>query len=761
MRRTCPALLLLAAVLLGAERAGATTAADIPCDDPNPTAPCVFSGSLTVTPGSTLDFGTRAFTIAPSGTLTVGEGDSLTIQAQAVRLQAGGLLRTAPGINVGASVTIETAGDILLDRSGPLRGRIDVSADATGGQLTLTAGGSVSSAGDLLAKGTPGDGGSIGISAGGDVTLAGEVHLEAGANGLGGDFTVSAGGAIIASGPLVDTSGGFQGGSIDLEAGGSLSTSAKLDVSGNGTGSDGGFLVLNANGAITVGGRIAADGSGSPDFGGFGGDVSVSAGGNIQLNEQINAAGGAPDGEGGAIDLSAGLNIVQTQQILALGIGSDAFGGTVFATAGGLLSLGALIDLHGGSNGGGGFLGAQAGREVRALAEVDADGDGGGVLLSTAVDALAGAVVAGPVTVSGNVHAGGDLLGGQMAVEACDVDLAAGAVFASSGAQARNVFRASGQMTIDGALSALPAGTNQLTYRDPARPPLVGADAVITPTAAANVDSSLPPCGSVCGNGIVELGEQCDDGATNGTPGAACDSRCQIGVFCGSGAPATCVPCADDTNCHPLGRCGGFACLAGLCTAVTPLACDDGNPCTQDSCDAVEGCVHAPLAGAGIAGCDDENVCNGVETCAGGACVAGVPPPGDDGDLCTDDGVCDPVRGYLHTPLIGFPSVTCRFDTLDAALSGAATGDISSGLRKSLTRVLGKARAQVERAAGAHGKRQDKMLKGAGKQLGALGRLLATARQKKQVAPALGGRLGDAVAGASGALSSLHAAGGP
>ena len=193
MRRTCPALLLLAAVVLGAERAGATTAADIPCDDPNPTAPCVFSGSLTVTPGSTLDFSTRAFTIAPSGTLTVGEGDSLTIQAQAVRLQAGGLLRTAPGINVGASVTIETAGDILLDRSGPLRGRIDVSADATGGQLTLTAGGSVSSAGDLLAKGTPGDGGSIGISAGGDVTLAGEVHLEAGADGLGGDLTVSAG----------------------------------------------------------------------------------------------------------------------------------------------------------------------------------------------------------------------------------------------------------------------------------------------------------------------------------------------------------------------------------------------------------------------------------------------------------------------------------------------------------------------------------------------------------------------------------------
>src|SRR5439155_128763 len=264
-------LVLLAAALLASARVGATTAADIPCDDPDPTVPCVFSGSLTVAPGSTLDFGTRAFSIGPSGILTAGEGNSLTIKAPAVRLQAGALLCTAPASGVGANVTVETTGDILLERSGPTRARIDLSAATTGGQLTLTAGGSVNSAGDLLVKGTPGDAGSISISAVGAATLAGEVHLEAGIDGLGGDLTVSAGGAIAASGPLVDSSGGLKGGSIDLEAGGSLSTSAKLDVSGNGAGSDGGFLVLNANGAITVGGRIAADGSGSPDFGGFGG----------------------------------------------------------------------------------------------------------------------------------------------------------------------------------------------------------------------------------------------------------------------------------------------------------------------------------------------------------------------------------------------------------------------------------------------------------------------------------------------------------
>jgi len=761
MRRACPALLLLIAVLLVSGPAGATTAGDIPCDDPTPTVPCVFSGSLTVTPGSTLDFGTRAFTIAPSGTLTVGDGDSLTILAQAVRLQAGGILRAAPGASVGANVTIKSAGDILLDRSGALRARIDVSADDAGGTLTLDAAGVLNAAGDLLAKGTPGDAGSISITAGGDVTLAGEVHLEAGGNGLGGDLSATAGGAIDASGTVVDTSGGFQGGSIDLEAGTTLSTAGKLDVSGNGAGSDAGFLVLNANGAITVGGRVAADGSGSLDFGGFGGDVSMSAGGNLELDGQIDAQGGAPDGEGGSIDLSAQADLVQTQHICAQGLGSDAFGGTVFATAGGLLSLGALIDLHGGSNGGGGFLGAQAGRELQALAEIDADGDGGGALLSTALTEPAGVAMAGPITVRGNVHAGGNLLGGQMAVEACDLTLAAGGTFASNGAQARNIFRASGQMTIDGTLAALPAGTNHLSYRDAARPPHIGSDAVIAPTATVSVDASLPPCGSVCGNGIVESGEQCDQGPANGKPGSDCDSRCQTAVYCAPGAPATCVPCAADTNCNALGQCAGAACVSGVCTAVTPLACDDGNPCTHDSCDAVAGCVHDALAGTGIAGCDDDNVCNGVEACSGGACVAGAPLSSDDGDLCTDDSVCDPTTGYVHTPITGFASVTCRFDTIDAALSGAAAGDISPGLRRTFQRAVAKARAQVVRAEGSHGKRQAKMLKGAAKQVGALGRLLATARQKKQIESALGGRLGDAVTGASGALSSLHPALGP
>ena len=42
--------------------------------------------------------------------------------------------------------------------------------------------------------------------------------------------------------------------------------------------------------------------------------------------------------------------------------------------------------------------------------------------------------------------------------------------------------------------------------------------------------------------------------------------------------------------------------------------------------------------------CNDGNLCNGVETCVGGSCVAGTPVNCDDGDFCTID-TCIPATG--------------------------------------------------------------------------------------------------------------------
>jgi hypothetical protein len=68
--------------------------------------------------------------------------------------------------------------------------------------------------------------------------------------------------------------------------------------------------------------------------------------------------------------------------------------------------------------------------------------------------------------------------------------------------------------------------------------------------------------------------------------------------------------------------------------------CDDGNPCTQDSCQ--EGsCTSTPASDGSK--CDDGSGC-GSATCQAGSCVfdstADDGTPCDDGDICTEAGMC-------------------------------------------------------------------------------------------------------------------------
>jgi cysteine-rich repeat protein len=82
--------------------------------------------------------------------------------------------------------------------------------------------------------------------------------------------------------------------------------------------------------------------------------------------------------------------------------------------------------------------------------------------------------------------------------------------------------------------------------------------------------------------------------------------------------------------------------LTGVCSPGTPPNCDDGDPCTTDSCDPTLGCVY-------VNPCDDSDACNGVETCepTTGACISGTPPNCDDGNICTSDS-CNPATGCVH-----------------------------------------------------------------------------------------------------------------
>jgi hypothetical protein len=167
------------------------------------------------------------------------------------------------------------------------------------------------------------------------------------------------------------------------------------------------------------------------------------------------------------------------------------------------------------------------------------------------------------------------------------------------------------------------------------------------------------------------------------------------GVESCSTATGRCVstppPCDDGNVCDGIETCAG-----GTCGAGTPLDCDDLNPCTDDSCDAVQGCVHTfnvrpcddgtlcttnDACSLGVCRgkeilCSDDNACNGFETCdaATGTCVPGTPPVCDDANDCTNDS-CDPALGCQQIPNANPCDDASVCTTNDACRGGVCTGD--------------------------------------------------------------------------------------
>jgi hypothetical protein len=97
----------------------------------------------------------------------------------------------------------------------------------------------------------------------------------------------------------------------------------------------------------------------------------------------------------------------------------------------------------------------------------------------------------------------------------------------------------------------------------------------------------------------------------------------------------------DDGNPCTVDSCRGL----GVCV-FEPVECDDGSACTVDYCDETGTCRFAP------GGCDDGNPCT-ADVCNGGACanaalLDGDPCP-DDGFSCTDD-ACT-AASCLHVPI--------------------------------------------------------------------------------------------------------------
>ena len=146
-----------------------------------------------------------------------------------------------------------------------------------------------------------------------------------------------------------------------------------------------------------------------------------------------------------------------------------------------------------------------------------------------------------------------------------------------------------------------------------------GAPPGATPACQPGVGCTLDPDGEHC---FVDGALVASGSAHPSEPCLACDPTLD-GLAWSVVAPEACDdgdPCTEDT-CKPTG-------------CETVYACDDGEPCTEDTCD-VAGCLHAKLDGLA---CEDGDPCTSSGSCSDGTCAFAVAVDCDDGNMCTLDG---------------------------------------------------------------------------------------------------------------------------
>ena len=163
-------------------------------------------------------------------------------------------------------------------------------------------------------------------------------------------------------------------------------------------------------------------------------------------------------------------------------------------------------------------------------------------------------------------------------------------------------------------------------------------------SGCVNVDNT-DPCddGSVCTDGDV-----CGGGACVPGPALDCaddnpctDDLCDDVMGCQN--PDNTAPCEDGDLCTE-----GDVCALGVCVTGTVVDCDDENPCTDETCIPATGCDYQWNSEP----CDDHSVCTTTDECVFGECQPGPAIVCNDGDPCTNN-TCDPILGCQDEPTSG------------------------------------------------------------------------------------------------------------
>jgi len=171
--------------------------------------------------------------------------------------------------------------------------------------------------------------------------------------------------------------------------------------------------------------------------------------------------------------------------------------------------------------------------------------------------------------------------------------------------------------------------------------------------------------GSGGSGGMAGSGGSGGSPADAALPDAAPDARvqCTSNAECDDGNPCTADTCspaagmcmhmavANGTTCATDRCLSGQSCLNGICQGGTAISCDDQNVCTADSCDAMLGCQHVPQDRIACGTlphmfccsgqCQTATVCTGSNCGPHAFCGGNVQCTCDDPTLvCRTGGVC-------------------------------------------------------------------------------------------------------------------------
>ena len=169
-------------------------------------------------------------------------------------------------------------------------------------------------------------------------------------------------------------------------------------------------------------------------------------------------------------------------------------------------------------------------------------------------------------------------------------------------------------------------------------------DCGVCAPSASQISWSPAPNGTVCNDeepctteGICVSGVCQTEAATCDDSNDCTIDSCDTTLGCQHQFKTSGSTCTAGSKCFATGTCADGSCQAKA------ISCDDGNPCTIDSCDPLDGCMHVNDTGT----CSDGDACTTNDSCNGGKCVAGQPTDCNDGNSCTIDS-CHPLDGCSH-----------------------------------------------------------------------------------------------------------------